>query len=56
MELNFASMVEVPLDWHWWPHQFPGRVQVGRGWMGSLNDGSPALCASPTVQLPQQQL
>lgn len=30
MELNFASIVEVPLDWHWWPHQFPGRVQDGQ--------------------------
>lgn len=40
MELSFASIVEVPLDWHWRPHQFPGRVQMGSGLLGSLNDGS----------------
>lgn len=40
MELSFASIVEVPLDWQCWPHQFPGRVQMASGLMGSLNYGS----------------
>lgn len=40
MELSFACIVEVPLDWHCWPHQFSGiDVQMASGLMYSLNYG-----------------